>query len=70
MASDWACEVRYAMANGGKEQAERRANYNISRGFHWMKELSELLGQYENQRGKYRTLDVSMPGIIGFFQKL
>ena len=65
-----ACEIRYAMANDGKGRAEQIANYNISRGFHWIKELSELLGQYENQRGKYRTLDAFMPEIIGFFQKL
>ncbi|MBN2592837.1 MAG: DUF4932 domain-containing protein [Sedimentisphaerales bacterium] len=60
----------YAMANDGKEQTERRANYNISCGFHWTKELSKLLGQYENQREKYRTLDAFMPEIIGFFTKL
>jgi hypothetical protein len=63
-----ACEVRYAMANGGKERAQQAANYNIGRGFHWTKELSELLGQYENQRQKYRTLDAFMPEIVGFFQ--
>jgi hypothetical protein len=63
-----ACEVRYAMANDGKERAEQIANYNISRGFHWTKELSELLGQYENQRNEYRTLDDFMPEIVRFFQ--
>lgn len=63
-----ACEVRYAMANDGKEQAERRANYHISRGFHWTKELSELLGQYEKQRDKYQTLDAFMPKIVKLFQ--
>jgi len=63
-----ACEVRYAMTNDGKERAERIANYHISRGFHWMKELSELLGQYEKQRDKYRTLDVFMPKIVELFR--
>jgi hypothetical protein len=63
-----ACEVRYAMANDGREQAERRANYHISRGFHWTKELSKLLGQYETQRDKYQTLDAFMPKIVKLFQ--
>jgi hypothetical protein len=63
-----ACEVRYAMANDGKERAEQIANYNISRGFHWTKELSELLGQYDKQRDKHQTLDAFMPEIIEFFQ--
>jgi len=62
------CEVRYAMANGGKERAEQAANYNIGRGFQWTKELSELLGRYEEQRDKYRTLDDFMPEIVKFFQ--
>jgi len=63
-----ACEVRYAMANDGKERPEQIANYNISRGFHWTRELSELLGQYEKQRDKYQTLDAFMPEIVEFFQ--
>ena len=63
-----ACEVRYAMANDGRERAERSANYHISRGFHWTKELSELLGQYEKQRDKYQTLDAFMPKIVKLFQ--
>jgi len=63
-----ACEVRYAMANDGGEKAERIASYQIGRGFHWMKELSELLGQYEKQRDKYQTLDAFMPKIVELFQ--
>lgn len=62
-----ACEVRYAMANDGGERAERIANYHIGRGFHWTKELSELLGQYEKQRDKYQTLDAFMPEVVEFF---
>jgi hypothetical protein len=63
-----ACEVRYAMANDGRERAEQIANYHISRGFHWTKELSELLGRYEKQRDKYQTLDAFMPEIVKLFQ--
>jgi len=63
-----ACEVRYAMANDGTERAERSANYHISRGFHWTRELSELLGQYEKQRDKCQTLEAFMPKIIRLFQ--
>ncbi|OHB62567.1 MAG: hypothetical protein A2168_01600 [Planctomycetes bacterium RBG_13_50_24] len=63
-----ACEVRYAMANDGRERAEQIVNYHISRGFHWTKELSELLGQYEQQRDKYQTLDAFMPKIVELFR--
>jgi hypothetical protein len=63
-----ACEVRYAMANDGQERAEQITNYNIGRGFYWINELSELLGQYEKQRDKYQTLDTFMPKIVEFFQ--
>jgi len=63
-----ACEVRYAMANGDRARAKRSANYHISRGFHWTKELSDLLGQYEKQRDKYQTLDAFMPKIVKLFQ--
>lgn len=63
-----ACEVRYAMANDGPERAEQIASYNISRGFYWTRELSELLDQYEKQRDKYQTLDAFMPEIVEFFQ--
>jgi len=63
-----ACEVRYAMANDGREKAEQIANYHISRGFHWTKELSELLGQYEEQRDKYQALDAFMPEVVKLFQ--
>ena len=63
-----ACEVRYAMANDGRERANQIAKYNIGRGFHWTKELSELFGQYEKQRDKYQTLDAFMPKIVELFQ--
>ncbi|MBN2595019.1 MAG: DUF4932 domain-containing protein [Sedimentisphaerales bacterium] len=62
------CEVRHAMSNDGKKRAKQITNYNISRGFHWIKELSELLGQYEEQLNKYQTLDVFIPKIVEFFQ--
>jgi hypothetical protein len=32
-----------------------------------MKKLSELLGQYETQRDKYKTLEDFMPEIVKFF---
>ena len=63
-----ACEVRYAPANDGRDGAERIANYHISQGFHWTKELSELLGRYETQRDTYQPLDAFMPEVATFFQ--
>ena len=63
-----ACEVRYAMANGGLQRAERIAGYQIKRGFVWTKELSELLAEYEKQRDKYHDLESFMPRVVEFFE--
>jgi hypothetical protein len=62
-----ACEVRYAYANNGQQYAERIGRYQVSRGFLWTMELSEVLADYEMQRDKYPTLESFMPRVIEFF---
>jgi hypothetical protein len=64
-----ACEVRYAYANSGQQYAERIAQYQISRGFLWTQELSQLLGEYEQHRDKYSTLEPFMPRVVEFFNE-
>jgi hypothetical protein len=59
-----ACEIRYALAHGNKNVADKSIEYNRSNGFLWMAELVELLGRYENERDKYPTLAEFMPEIV------
>lgn len=63
-----ACEVRYALETDGPDAANRRAQYNVRRGFLWTGELAELLGDYESDRSKYPTLDPFMPRVVTFFK--
>jgi hypothetical protein len=39
------------------------------RGFKWMKELSDLLGQYEAEREHYPTLESFAPRLVTFFDE-
>jgi hypothetical protein len=63
-----ACEVRYTAANSGPKDAERIADYQVSRGFLWTKELSDVLAQYENHRDKYPDFESFFPKVVEFFQ--
>jgi len=63
-----ACEVRYGYANNGPQYAERIARYQISRGFPWTKELSDVLAEYETQRDKYPDFESFMPRVVEFFE--
>jgi len=62
-----ACEVRYAYANNGSEQANWVAQYQVSRGFLWTPQLAELLARYEKQRDKYPDFESFMPRVVEFF---
>ncbi len=39
------------------------------KGFVWVEELADLLGEYEENRGKYPTLDAFSPRIVEFFNE-
>lgn len=62
-----ACEARYAFRYGGLEACRRSVAYQKGRGFLWMEELSNLLAQYERERGQYPTLDSFSPRLVTFF---
>ena len=51
-----------------KNIIEEELNYEFSRGFMWIKELVDLLDQYEKERNTYPTLESFMPQIISFYQ--
>jgi hypothetical protein len=63
------CEVRYAMATSGPELAQHVADYQVTRGFVWTTEFSQLFDEYEQHRDKYPTLESFMPRIIEFFEE-
>ena len=62
-----ACVVRYLAKNEGLDAANKQIQSDISRGFLWMRELSDLLVEYEQNRAKYKTLDDFFPKVIEFF---
>jgi hypothetical protein len=59
--------VRYFRHYGGAEAAERVIRQEKENGFLWMQELSDLLGQYEAERGQYPTLESFSPRLVAFF---
>ena len=60
-----ACEVRFWLGRGQKEDlADYRTRLYRSRGFLWIVELVNLLGEYESNRDKYPTLGDFMPEIV------
>ncbi len=64
-----AAVVRYLEATQGHEAATRQVQQEIQRGFLWMKELSQLLADYESQREKYPRFEAFMPRIVEFFNR-
>lgn len=62
--------VRYLIDTNETEQTvEKEIQTQINRGFLWTKELSDLLGEYENSRDKYPDFGSFYPRIIQFFNE-
>jgi hypothetical protein len=62
-----ACVVRYRLASEGKDAAERQIVSENTNMFLWIRDLSNLLGEYEAHRDKYPDLDSFFPRIVEFF---
>ena len=62
-----ACVVRYLRQYDGRLAADLAIAQQIARGFSWMGELSELLGDYEQHRDHYPDLEAFSPRLIQFF---
>lgn len=60
--------IRYLRARFGEEAAQRAVQSEIKRQFFWIGGLSGLLGEYEENRETYATLDDFFPEITAFFQ--
>ena len=53
----------------GEEAAAKLQAQDAARGFYWIGDLVELLGQYENTRQEHPKLDDFMPDVLVFFDK-
>lgn len=62
-----ACGVRYARRYEGTKAASEAIRREKSRGFLWIQELSDLLGDYEAHRDRYPTLEAFAPRLVAFF---
>lgn len=64
-----ACVVRYKRQHDGALAAWAEIRSQKQRQFLWMKELSDLLSEYEAARGDYPTLEKFAPRIVSFFDE-
>jgi len=64
-----ACVVRYIRQYQGIGAAQRAVQDEKKRGFLWMQELSDLLGEYEINRAQYSTLEDFSPRLVSFFSQ-
>jgi hypothetical protein len=60
--------IRYLRAKFGEEAAQKGIQSEIKRQFFWMEGLSGLLGEYEEKRETYASLDDFFPEITSFFK--
>ncbi len=59
--------VRYLLARGSKDEAEKEIASDFAREFVWIRELVEKMGEYEKDRKTYPTFESFMPEIVRFF---
>jgi hypothetical protein len=64
-----ACVIRYIRKHRGSMAAWWAIREEKARHFRWIKELSDLLGEYESGRDEYPTLDAFCPRIVEFFNQ-
>jgi hypothetical protein len=64
-----ACVVRYRLTSEGEAAAEQQIVYENTNRFFWIRDLSNLLGEYEAHRDKYPNLNSFFPEIVKFFNK-
>jgi hypothetical protein len=62
-----ACVIRYTRKYHGAVAAWMAVQQEKARHFSWIKELSDLLGEYEAHRDEYPTLDAFFPRIVAMF---
>ncbi len=61
--------VRYKTRFESRSAVLREVGRQNQRGFVWVEELAELMGEYEENREEYPTLDAFAPQIVEFFNE-
>lgn len=63
--------IRYYLShNSNSAVAKTEMIRQFNKGFFWIKELVDCLGEYENKRDKYPTLESYMPVLIDFYNRI
>jgi hypothetical protein len=62
-----ACGLRHTLAFDGSAAVKKAIDYENSRSFYWVGELTDVLAQYDTQPRKYKDLAEFFPQITAFF---
>jgi hypothetical protein len=62
--------VRYRLSHEGREAADREITDQKARGFLWIREVSDLLGQYESGRSQYPDFEAFLPRVARYLDSL
>jgi hypothetical protein len=62
-----ASALRYVRRYDGAAAARAAPQQEKERGFPWIEDLSNLLGEYETHRDQYPTLEAFSPRLVAFF---
>ncbi len=62
--------VRYRLSHEGRGAAEAEITDQKARGFLWIRELSDLLGQYETTRSQYSDFEAFLPRVANYVASL
>lgn len=63
--------IRYLMRHASDSLAvDKELKQQLANGFVWMKELVDVLGQFEAQRKTYPSLESFMPNIVNFYDTI
>ncbi len=62
--------IRYLLKHDSYDAAKKQLIADTGRGFYWMKDLVNILLEYEKNREQYKTMDSFMSEIVQFFNKV
>jgi len=60
--------IRYFRDHGNAKTADAEGQRDGERGFYWVRPLAQLLGEYGEQRVRYRDLEAFSPRLVEAFQ--
>lgn len=60
--------VRCRLETEGRDAAREQAADDVARGFLWVPELAQLLGEHASDRAKHEDFESFMPRVVAFFE--